>query len=82
MNFCSKLKIKLMRNDILLSYASRDDEKHSVIAEIAVIVDKALYEQSKEMTVEQALEETVAAGRAGNLQLDPNYLIMQAPRGA
>jgi hypothetical protein len=52
-----------------------------VIAEIAVIVDKALYEQSKDMTVEQALEETVAAGRAGNLKLDPNYLIMQAPRG-
>jgi hypothetical protein len=57
-----------------------------VIAELAVRVDKALYEsevKGKEdaNSVEQALEDTVAAGRAGALQLDPSYLVMQPPQG-
>lgn len=65
---------------------SRDAEQQGVIAQLSVVVDKAQYESAvkdKEAanSVEHALEETVAAGRVGALQLDPSYLVMQPPQG-
>lgn len=71
--------------DLLLLY--RNDEQNGVIARMDLILDKnevkgrSLKPLDTSTAAEKALKEALVSGKVGALSVDPQYLIIRAPRG-
>lgn len=65
----------------------RDDELNGVIARMDLILDKnevkgrSLKPVDTSAAAEKALKEALVSGKVGALSVDPQYLIVRAPRG-
>ena len=71
--------------DVLIRF--RDDEQNGVIARMDLILDKnevkgrSLKPVDTSVIAEKALKEALVKGKVGALSVDPQYLIIRAPRG-
>lgn len=65
----------------------RDEEQNGVIARMDLILDKnevkgrSLKPLDTSVAAEKALKEALVNGKVGALSVDPQYLIIKAPRG-
>lgn len=65
----------------------RDDHEEGVIAHMDLILDKneakgrSLKAADSGIEAEKALREALVTGKVGALSVDPQYLIVRAPRG-
>ncbi len=76
------MKVKIYQENIRISACFIfSDRFGEFVVDMIVVVDKDTYDKKEEfdMTVEQALAETVDGGKIGVLNVDPKSLELRAP---